>query len=74
VGPETDFFVVFPASTTVGMAESPDLEYELPEDPDGPDSELNRALNAFGSNDLNEVEETIVEAKWQVVLSFLSRS
>jgi len=65
VGPETDFFVVFPTSTADGVADSPDLEYELPEDPDGPDSELNHALNALGFGDLNEVEGTRVEGKWQ---------
>jgi len=36
-----------------------------PEDPDGPDSELNRALNALRFDDLNEVEGTRVEGKWQ---------
>ena len=65
VGPETDFYVVFPTNTAVGIAESPDLEYELPEDPDGSDSELNRALNALGFDDLNEVEGARVEGEWQ---------
>lgn len=56
-GPITDLHAVFPTSTDEGSSKPANVEFELPEDPEDEEAELNQFLIDLGVGSVSDVED-----------------